>query len=34
MRNDTCFFQDSAHLRVMKGRTVHAKWTAIYFVRM
>ena len=32
-RNNTCFNQDSAHSRVTKGRTVHAKWTAIYFVQ-
>jgi len=32
MRNNTCFYQDSAHWRVTKGRTVQAKWTAIYFV--
>jgi len=32
-RNNTCFNQDSTHSRVTKGRTVHAKWTAIYFVQ-
>jgi len=32
-RNNTCFYQDSAHSRVMKGRAVHAKWTANYFVQ-
>ena len=26
------FYQDSAHSKVTKGRTVHAKWTAIYCV--
>jgi len=24
-RNNTCFYQDSAHSKVTKGRTVHAK---------
>ena len=27
------FYQDSARSRVTKGRTVHAKWTAICFVQ-
>jgi len=26
-RTNTCFHQDSAHSKVTKGRTVHAKWT-------
>jgi len=27
-RNNKCFNQVSAHPKVMKGRMVHAKWTA------
>ena len=32
-RKNTCFHWDSAHSKVMKDRTVHAKWTASIFVQ-
>ena len=32
-RNNTCFNKDSAHSRVTKGRTVHAKCSAIYYIQ-